>query len=157
MEILQATETALQEITDLVQTTTRTIYPHYYPPGAVQFFCEYHCQETIAQAIACGQVYIGKMAGKILGTISCKQNEINRFFVWPELQKQGVGSKLLGFMEGKLFAQFDTIQLDAAWPAYEWYLHRGYLPKQYGKIMAVHDDYLCYVTLQKKKNLEMTE
>jgi hypothetical protein len=38
MNIIKATEANFDTIKNIVHTTIKTIYPHYYPTGVVEFF-----------------------------------------------------------------------------------------------------------------------
>ena len=54
MEIIRATNAQFQTVRDIVKTTIETVYPNYYPSGAVDFFLSYHSDEAIRETIAKG-------------------------------------------------------------------------------------------------------
>ncbi|HIR41157.1 MAG TPA: GNAT family N-acetyltransferase [Candidatus Egerieicola pullicola] len=111
----------------LVQQTITTVYPNYYFPEAVEFFCQIHNRGAIAKDILEGAVY-GLFQGKeLLATGSYHNGHIARLFVAPNLRGQGLGGRLLEDLEYRIIAQEQTkAVLDASRPAEEFYRHRGY-------------------------------
>ncbi|MBO7668189.1 MAG: GNAT family N-acetyltransferase, partial [Firmicutes bacterium] len=58
MKIRQAVPADLPTVAQIVRMTIRTVYPHYYPAGAVDFFLAHHADERIAADIAAGRVFL---------------------------------------------------------------------------------------------------
>lgn len=56
MEYIKATKDKLDLVFEIVQNTVKTIYPNYYPKEVVDFFCELHNRENIANDIQSMQV-----------------------------------------------------------------------------------------------------
>ena len=48
MKIVQAVIPDFESVRRIVQTTIWSIYPRYYPSGAVVFFARHHSDESIA-------------------------------------------------------------------------------------------------------------
>mgnify|MGYP000819979407 CR=1 FL=1 len=44
-------------VSAIVEKTVRTIYPHYYPEGAVQFFVDLHSEANIEEVMAVEEIY----------------------------------------------------------------------------------------------------
>ena len=42
----------------ITQTTIQSVYPQYYPAGAVRFFAEHHSDDRIMKDILAGKVYL---------------------------------------------------------------------------------------------------
>ena len=151
MKIIQATADDFETIKQITQTTIRAIYPRYYPAGAVDYFCRHHSDESIKADIASGKVYLFCDDEMYVGTVTVSRNGINRLFVLPEYQHRGYGRTLLDFAERKILTQYDTIRIDASFPAKQIYRKRGYRETEYHMIQTGNDDYLCYDVMELRK------
>ena len=149
-EIITASMSELETVSKITQKTIRTVYPKYYPDGAVEFFCLHHSDERITSDIEAGDVYLLKADGKFAGTVTISQNHINRLFVMPEYQHKGLGRSLMNFAEDKIFRQYKTIELDASLPAKKIYIKRGYKETEYHVIETDNGDHLCYDVMVKE-------
>ena len=110
----------------LVQQIIITVYPDYYFPEAVEFFCQIHNRGAIAKDILEGAVY-GLFQGKeLLATGSYYNGHIARLFVASNLRGQGLGGRLLEDLEYRIALERTKAVLDASRPAEEFYRHRGY-------------------------------
>ncbi|MCI8292052.1 MAG: GNAT family N-acetyltransferase [Hespellia sp.] len=79
------------KVAKIVERTIKTIYPHYYPSGAVQFFLDLHEEQRIREATVEEEIYFAVIQGEVVGTGSIRKNEICRLFILPEYQKNGYG------------------------------------------------------------------
>ena len=136
---------------EITQGTINTVYPKYYPEGAVEFFSRHHSMDKIVADIQNGYVYLLVVDGRSVGTVTISKNHINRLFVLPDCQHQGFGKALIDFAEEKIFSSFDTIELDASFPAKKIYLKRGYTEVEYNVIDAANGDHLCYDVMRKTR------
>ena len=134
---------------EITQVTIDTVYPKYYPQGAVEFFRQHHSMDRIIENIQKGYVYLLVVDGRPVGTVTISKNHINRLFVLPDSQHQGFGKALMDFAEEKIFSSFDTIELDSSFPAKKIYLKRGYTEVEYNVIDAANGDHLCYDVMRK--------
>ena len=144
MKIIQAAADDFETIKQITQTTIRAIYPRYYPAGAVDFFCRHHSDKNISTDIASGKVYLLCDDETIVGTVTISENGINRLFVLPQYQHRGYGRALLDFAEQKILTQYDTVRIDASFPAKQIYRKRGYRETEYHTIRTENGDCLCY-------------
>lgn len=80
--------------------------------------------------------------GEIVGTGSIRGNEICRLFILPGYQTKGYGSRLMDLLEDRIFREYQTVHIDASFPAESMYLKRGYQIKTYEKIKTESGDYL---------------
>lgn len=126
MEIQQITIEQTDLVYRLVQQTITAVYPSYYFPEAVEFFCRIHNRGAIAKDILEGAVYGLFQGNDLLGTGSYHDGHIARLFVAPDLQRQGIGGKLLEALERRIARKRDRAVLDASKPAEEFYRRRGY-------------------------------
>ena len=151
VKVIQATADDFETIKQITQTTIRAIYPRYYPAGAVDYFCRHHSDESIKADIASGKVYLLCDDEMYVGTVTVSRNGINRLFGLPEYQHRGYGRTLLDFAERKILTQYDTIRIDASFPAKQIYRKRGYRETEYHMIQTGNDDYLCYDVMELRK------
>lgn len=150
MEIFQASQSNFEIVKSITQKTIITVYPKYYPAGAVQFFSAHHSDEHIEKDIADGKVYLLKNEEGMAGTVTVNENAIQRLFVLPECQHRGFGRKLLDFAEKLISDKYDTAIIDASFPAKRIYLKRGYAEKEYNIIETGNGDFLCYDVMSKE-------
>ena len=135
---------------EIVEKTIKAVYPHYYPPGAVQFFLELHREERIRKAMANEEIYLALIQGEIVGTGSIRENDICRLFILPQYQARGYGSRLMDLLEERVLQKYESVHIDASFPAEGMYLKRGYKILTYEKIETEGGDFLCYHTMEKK-------
>ncbi|MBE6016262.1 MAG: GNAT family N-acetyltransferase [Lachnospiraceae bacterium] len=142
--VREAGKTDLSIVREITQTTIRSIYPRYYPAGAVEFFSKYHSDENIMADLLAGKVYILYADEVPVGTVTISENHINRLFVLPEHQHKGYGKVLLDLAEKKVFENYDHAEIDASFPAKKMYIKRGYKEIEYGIITTDNGDHLCF-------------
>ena len=147
--IRAAKETDFDSVKDITQTTIWSVYPKYYPSGAVQFFFNHHSDDRIRADIVAGIVFLIEVDGTAIGTVTVADNEINRLFVLPDFQRKGYGRELMDFAEEIIRKKHDHIILDASLPAKQIYLKRGYVTAKYNMIETENGDYLCYDVMEK--------
>ncbi|PJJ27578.1 GNAT family N-acetyltransferase [Lacrimispora celerecrescens] len=150
MNIRQAEIKDLETVKSITNSTIYTIYPRYYPSGAVDFFLSHHNEDHILADIDSRRVYVLENEEKALGTVTIKDFEICRLFVLPLYHGKGYGRLLLEFSEQLIAGQFNKIQLDSSLPAKEIYLKRGYKEIASHHIITENGDYLCYDVMEKE-------
>lgn len=148
--IRAAKETDFDSVKNIIQTTIWSVYPKYYPSGAVQFFSDHHSDDRIKTEIDARNVYLIEVDGTEIGTVTIVDNEINRLFVLPEYQHRGYGKELLDFAEETISGEYNHIILDASLPAKQMYLKRGYVATKYNMLETENGDYLCYDVMEKR-------
>ena len=152
MSIKRAQQSDLDLVKKITQTTINSIYPHYYPAGAVKFFLDHHSDENISADVANGIVFLcADTENNIVGTVTIKENEIARLFVLPEYQGKGHGKELMDFAESEIYKLYREIILDASLSSKAIYLKRGYSETGYHTIQTENGDHLCYDVMKKKK------
>ena len=138
-------------VTEIVQRTIESVYPKYYPAGAVTYFKRLHAADAVRSDIEAGFVYVLCKDTVPIATVTVKENHILRLFVLPVHQRCGYGTMLLDFAEGLIAEQYNTAVIDASFPAKQIYLKRGYTDTTFCAIQTENGDYLCYDVM--KKNL----
>jgi len=137
-------------VSEIAEKTIKTIYPHYYPAGAVQFFLALHRKVRIEEAMSSEEIYLALVQGNIIGTGSIRKNEICRLFILPEYQGKGYGSRLMDLLEARIFEKYSKIRVDASFPGESMYLKRGYQITSYEKMETENGDFLCYHSMEKE-------
>ena len=147
---MAAAEDDFQTVRDITRITIKSIYPKYYPEGAVQFFCDHHSDDRIMDDIKSGKVFLLKAEDVPVGTVTVSDYEIDRLFVLPEHQRKGYGKQLMDFAEQMISKVSNRIVLDASLPAKKIYINRGYTATAYNMIETDNGDYLCFDVMEKK-------
>ena len=149
MDIRQAEAYDLELVKSIAYKTIQTVYPRYYPPGAVDFFLKHHSQSGIAADIDLKTVYVLEDGKSMVGTVTVKACEICRLFVLPEHQGKGGGRKLLDFSERLIAKESDKCKLAASLASKHIYLKREYRTIAFHSILTDNGDYLCYDEMEK--------
>lgn len=151
MSIIRADISDIETVKYITTETINSIYPHYYPKGAVDFFLNHHNDDNIKKDIESGIVYLCfDNENNAVGTITVKENEIGRLFVLPKYQGNGYGRELILFAEKEISRKYDEIVLHASLPAKAIYLKRGYEETEFHSIKTENGDYLCYDMMIKR-------
>lgn len=139
----------LERVLQITHDTISEIYSHYYAEGVVEFFLGHHSREHILSDIKNGIVWLLQEDGNVVGTVTIKENAVNRLFVLPEWQSHGYGSQLMNFAEDKIAERFTHVHIDSSLAAKEMYLKRGYKEKKSCRIPAENGDILIYDEMEK--------
>lgn len=150
MDYIKATEKDLEQITELVQETIKTIYPKYYPKEVVDFFSQLHSFENIRKDVVDGRVGILKADNEIVGTGCFKENHITRVYVKSSAQRKGYGSYIMECLEREIGLQYDTVNLDASLPACCLYEKRGYKTVKHERWNVENGVVLVYEIMEKR-------
>ena len=150
MEIRRARFEEYLKVYEVVAQTIRDIYPKYYPAGVVEFFLNYHSEDSIKGAFDGETVLVAIENNEITATGSLHKNEIKRMFVLKDYQGRGIGKKLISQLEQiALQSGFNNTILDSSLPGYSLYLNNGYFNKEYNMLETESGEVLCYSTMEK--------
>lgn len=150
MEIRQAVSSDFETVKYITRTTILTVYPHYYPAGAVAFFLAHHSDTAIRKDIADNRVFmLISDSEESVGTVTISGNDIGRLFVLPEQQGSGYGRELLAFAEKTIAMKYAEAVLSASFSARAMYLRHGYKTTDYQVIETENGDFLCYDNMKK--------
>ncbi|MDE6275957.1 MAG: GNAT family N-acetyltransferase [Clostridia bacterium] len=127
MKIKKAEIKDTQEIFLLVQNTIRTAYKDAYTKEEVDFFSALHSQEAIKEDISKGIVFVLLDNDKILATATVEDNHLMRVFVEQSHIGQGLGSKIMDFVESEIAKNYRESLLDTSIVAKDFYTRRGYV------------------------------
>lgn len=141
----------LEVVSHVVRETIQTVYPGYYPQGAIDFFLQYHSDGAILSAISRDEVYLFEEDNDFIATGSVEGDYLTRLFVLPEYQGKGYGGRIMDFLEDLAFQNHAEARLDASLPAVGMYLKRGYVIASYHMEPTFRDHYLCYFDMRKQR------
>lgn len=140
----------LEHVLRITHDTITEIYSHYYAKGVVAFFLQHHSRENVLADIEKEIVWLLEEEGILLGTVTVKENAVNRLFVLPQYQHRGYGSHLMDFAETKIAENYSHVHIDSSLAAKEMYLKRGYREKKTCRIQADNGDILIYDEMEKQ-------
>ncbi len=145
MTIIPAQPADFETVRHITHQTIRTVYPHYYPQGAVDFFLAHHNDDAIRTDIAENRVFLCiSDSGEAVGTVTVHRNDIGRLFVLSEHQGHGYGGALLDFAENVVARDYDSAILSVSFSAKAIYLKRGYRFVSWQTIQTENGDFLCF-------------
>lgn len=131
---------------------TELLHRAYAAHAAIgmNFTASYQDDEETRRRIELGESYVAEMDGRVVGTIILRPPGIGsdcayyeragvayfaQFAVDPDYQRQGIGSRLVEFVERRAAElKIPELALDTAEPATEliaWYMRRGYTHVDY--------------------------
>lgn len=110
---------------------------------------QHHKQDNVLEDIKNGRVWLLEDEGYLVGTVTIKDNAVNRLFVLPEYQSHGLGSQIMDFAEDKISEKYSQIHIDSSLAAKDMYLKRGYKEKRTCKIGTDNGDILVYDEMEK--------
>lgn len=70
----------LENVLQITQDTISEIYSNYYAEGVVDFFLQHHSRENILSDIENGIVWLSEEDECMVGTVTIKENVVNRLF-----------------------------------------------------------------------------
>jgi GNAT superfamily N-acetyltransferase len=117
----------LGRVKALIHKTIDVSYAEAYPPEAIEFFKDYHNDESILKKAEEGYTVVLEMDNWIVGTGNIFGGEIGAVFILPELQGKGYGRHIMLHLEDRCREMgYEAIDLDASLPAVEFYKYLGY-------------------------------
>lgn len=160
MEIVKAEPQDAKPVAAICSSAISSVYPRWYPQGAVSFFLNLHSEENIAKDIQEGKVFVCKEEGAAVATVTVSGNEIHRLFVLDGWRGRGYGKALLDFAEPLALAGHSAVRLESSLPARALYIKRGYVARGFFSEQTESGDFLCWLDMEKraeKKPLEPSQ
>ena len=97
--IRAATADDLPAISALVQHTVRISNGRDYPAQAVELIVADFAPAKVGQRMTERDVFVCQKGGRIVGTIALGADRLRSLFVDPELQRAGIGARLVSHLE----------------------------------------------------------
>lgn len=139
------------EINEIVSKTIKEIYSKYYPNEVVDFFLELHNRDNINNDISQDNTYVIGCGTAILGTGTMNQNAISRVYITPNNQHEGIGTRLMDYLEEEIIKNYSYVTIDASLPAAEFYRKRGYEFLRQAEHSVANGKLLSYSIMRKRE------
>ncbi len=143
-------EEDLMALKSMIHRVIATCYPGHYGTEAVRFFLRYHSEHAIRKDAREGCAVVLDRAGRTIGTGTLVGDEIKRVFVDPVAQRQGIGRRIMRFLEEKARESGITmVRLDASLPAKAFYDKLGYVTVEKTCLPLENGQRLDYFKMQR--------
>lgn len=140
----------LLAVKELAHRTVDACYPSVYPPGAVQYFKDYHNDENIGSDANEGIVLVLEASGEIVGTGTLVGTHMQRVYVAPECQRRGYGRTIVQALETEARERGITrLDLDVNPLARSFYTALGYRIVEETSLECDNADILEYCIMEK--------
>jgi GNAT superfamily N-acetyltransferase len=118
----------LNAVRDVIFSTIDTCYSGFYPPRAIEYFKQYHCDENILSRANDGCTIVAESKGRMIATGTLIENHICAVFVMRQAQGLGVGRRIMEYLEERARSTgVREITLDVSLPSRQFYERLGYL------------------------------
>ncbi len=115
-------------VSQLIRRTMRESNSRDYPLDRLQPLIDYFSPEKVRRLSQERVCLVAEANGQLIGTAALEGTELVTFFVLPEYQGQGIGTRLLAAIEEQARTQAIThITVDASVTGVAFYAARGYL------------------------------
>jgi GNAT superfamily N-acetyltransferase len=127
MNVRQFQKRDLDAVRELILSTINTCYAGFYPPRAIEYFKQYHCDANIFERAKKGYTIIGESNGRMVATGTIVENHICAVFIIRSVQRQGLGRKIMEHLEDRARTEgFTEVNLDVSLPSRPFYERLGY-------------------------------
>lgn len=149
MNYTKATMDYMEEIYNLIQDTIRDIYPRYYPEEVVRFLSQQQSWENLERDLDEERIYVLLENDDVIGIGSFEGNHITRVFVKVDYQRHGVGSFMMQHLEDLISKEYETVHLEATFPAVIMCEKRGYRTVRHEKWTVRNGAVFVYSVMEK--------
>ena len=141
----------LNAVYELIQNTIDVSYHKIYPPEAIEFFKEFHSRDNILKDSVNGYTVVAERDGEILGTSTLIDRHIQRTFVSPSCQREGIGGMLAQELEKKAsLRKTGDITLEASLVSRQFWELRRFNVQEETFIPLKNGQKLVYYKMSKK-------
>jgi len=115
-------------ISALIQRTVRETNFADYPPEIIELICSNFSPEKVISKMQERDVFVCHRDNQCVGTVSIESNKLHSLFVEPNLQRQGIGTRLVMHLEQYAADKgLAELQLSSSITARPFYEHLDYL------------------------------
>ena len=117
----------LPAVRELLLETMHVSYAGIYAPSAIRHFTRHHEPKNILTDAQEGLAVVLERDGQIVGTGALVGDKITRVYVRPDLQRRGLGKRIMAGLEEHARAEGRrSVFLNASIPARRFYEAAGY-------------------------------
>jgi GNAT superfamily N-acetyltransferase len=147
----------LDAVKRVILSTIDTCYAGCYPPRAIEYFKQYHCDANILDRAAKGYTIVCESNGGVVATGTIVENHICAVFVIRSAQRQGLGRKIMEHLEGRARSEgLNEFTLDVSLPSRQFYERLGYQLSEDTHLDVGEGQSLDYWKANKSLHLENT-
>ncbi|MDE5896411.1 MAG: GNAT family N-acetyltransferase, partial [Clostridia bacterium] len=139
------------EIHEIVSKTIKEIYSKYYSDEVVDYFLELHNRDNILNDISKNNTYVIGCGAAVLGTGTINRNAVSKVYIAPNNQHEGVGTKLMDYLEREIIKNYSHVIIAASLPAAEFYRKRGYEFLRQAEHSVANGKLLSYSMMRKRE------
>ena len=134
MVIRRTTPEDAASVSALIQCTVFETNTADYSAEIIKLICTNFTIERVVQRMAVREVFVGTIETVIVGTISFGEGRLHSMFVDPNLQRQGIGSRLVKHLEMHAVAKgVSVLRLHSSITARAFYERMGYAMHEFEK------------------------
>ncbi|MDN5274124.1 MAG: hypothetical protein JWP06_25 [Candidatus Saccharibacteria bacterium] len=120
--------TDANELSSVIIRCLREVNSKDYAADIIEKMCSYFTPEIIAKLAHERQMFVAEQNGQPVGTVSRDGNKVFTMFVNPDDAGQGIGTKLMGYIEHLVVEEgFKYIETGASITAHDFYHKLGYV------------------------------
>jgi GNAT superfamily N-acetyltransferase len=117
----------IEDLSALIRNTLLISNSMDYDMLVIRNLSRQYAQKNVADMALRREMFIHMQGGRITGTVSLKDDTIFAFFVAPDRQRSGIGSRLLSFVEERARgAGMSRLKVGASLTAKDFYEAHGY-------------------------------
>ncbi len=125
--IRKALESDSKAISALIHRSVRISNRADYPPATIDLVCREFTPEKIVAKLRQRDMFIFVRDHVVVGTVSFADSKLHSLFVEPVMQRQGIGARLVGFIEDHAMQNgFETLRVSSSITAQRFYKRLGY-------------------------------
>lgn len=114
-------------VSAVIRRTMRVSNSGDYPLDRLQLLIDYFSPEKVLQLSEERHCLVAETGGRVIGTIAIDETELCTFFVRPDCQGQGIGTRLLSAIETIAVAKgLEQLNMHASLTAVPFYERLGY-------------------------------
>jgi GNAT superfamily N-acetyltransferase len=115
-------------LSKIITRCLREVNSKDYPASLIEKMCTHFTPDTIRSLAEQREMYVAELDGETVGTVSRHENKVYTMFVNPDCAGSGVGSRLMGHIEGLAAGEgYDFMETGASITAHDFYRKRGYV------------------------------
>jgi len=116
-----------QNISEIIIRCLKEINSKDYPSEIINGMIVHFTPERVSELAQERKMYVATYKGEVVGTVSRDGNKVFTMFVNPDFSAQGIGSKLMDYIEQLAASEkYEYMETGASITAHDFYRKRGY-------------------------------